>query len=224
VTTSPTPQGIIFDCDGVLVDSEPIANAMLVEILGEHGMDLTVEDSMRLFLGRSWASILGIIEEHFGRPAPNALSEEYRTRLRVELDRSLTPIPGVPEALEALGGLPRCVASSGEPDKIRHSLTVTGLIAHFDDAHLFSATMVEHGKPAPDLFLHAARTMGFDPGRAVVVEDSLPGVQAGVAAGMRVLGYAPDGTADALREAGAEVFTAMRDLPHLLDISAPRRE
>lgn len=218
MTERTTPDGVIFDCDGVLVDSEPIANALLVEILGEHGMTLTVEDSMRLFLGRSWASILGIIEEHFGRPAPDAVSDDFRTRLREQLDRDLTPVAGVPEALAALGGLPRCVASSGEPEKIRHSLTVTGLLGHFDDAHLFSATMVEHGKPAPDLFLHAARTMGFDPARAVVVEDSLPGVQAGVAAGMRVLGYAPDGTAAALRAAGAEVLTDMRDLPRVLGV------
>jgi HAD superfamily hydrolase (TIGR01509 family) len=216
-SSSPSrPDGIIFDCDGVLVDSEPIANATLVQVLGEHGMELTVQDSMRLFLGRSWASILAIIEEHFGRPAPDAVTEEFRTRLTARLDRELTPVAGVPEALAALGDLPRCVASSGEPEKIRHSLTVTGLIGHFDDAHLFSATMVEHGKPAPDLFLHAARALGLDPSRAVVVEDALPGVQAGVAAGMRVLGYAPDGTADALREAGAEVFADMRDLPRLL--------
>lgn len=218
MTERTTPDGVIFDCDGVLVDSEPIANATLVEVLGEHGMTLTVEDSMRLFLGRSWASILAIIDEHFGRPAPEAVTEEFRTRLRERLDRDLTPVAGVPEALEALAaqGLPRCVASSGEPEKIRHSLTVTGLIGHFDDAHLFSATMVEHGKPAPDLFLLAARTLGLDPANAVVVEDALPGVQAGVAAGMRVLGYAPDGTADALRDAGAEVFSDMRELPGLL--------
>jgi HAD superfamily hydrolase (TIGR01509 family) len=207
--------GVIFDCDGVLVDSEPIANRVLVEVLGEHGLEMTVEESMRTFVGRSWRSCLEIIAQRLGHEPAPTLTTAFRTRLRAAFERELRPVDGIVDALDRIA-LPVCVASSGEPEKIRHSLGLVGLRDRFGDA-LFSASEVARGKPAPDLFLHAAARMGFAPERTVVVEDSVPGVEAGIAAGMVTVAYAGDGGADRLRAAGAHVILAdLRALPDLL--------
>lgn len=207
--------GVIFDCDGVLVDSEPIANRVLVEVLGEHGLALTLEESMRTFVGRSWTSCLQIIAERMGREPPPVLTTTFRARLRAAFERELRPVDGVADALDRIA-LPVCVASSGEPEKIRRSLALTGLRERFGEA-LFSASEVARGKPAPDLFLHAAERMGFHPERTLVVEDSVPGVQAGVAAGMLTVAYARDGEADLLRAAGAHaILRDIRALPELI--------
>lgn len=217
---------VIFDCDGVLVDSETIAAPILAELLTELGLPTTAPEIDRDFKGRSWEHGLEVIRARRDGAEPwPQLREIYRERLFDAFDRRLQPIPGIPQALDALdaAGVPRCVASSGDHERIRRGLRAAGLLGRFPDAGIFSVEDVAHGKPAPDLFLHAAAAMGFAPATTVVVEDSPAGVQAGVAAGMRVLGYAHDTAADALRAAGAEPFGAMAELPALLGVSAPRQ-
>jgi len=214
---------VVFDCDGVLVDSEPISNATLAQVLTEIGLPTTVEQSVEAFLGRSWQHVLSVVtERRGGREPPADLHARYRERLFARFDAELEPVSGIAAALDLLAqeGIPTCVASSGSHDRIRHGLSATGLLDYFDDERIFSATDVEHGKPAPDLFLHAANRMGFDPRTTVVVEDSPAGVRAGVAAGMRVLGYAERTPADRLADAGAIVFHDMDQLPGLLGIAA----
>ncbi len=210
---------VVFDCDGVLVDTEGAANVVLAAVLTAAGLPTTAEESMRIYMGRSWASCVQISAERLGRPLDDeaGLREAYRSGVRAAWERELHAVPGIVAALDAIAarGLPTCVASSGEHERMRFTLGRTGLLERFD-GRLFSATEVAHGKPAPDLFLHAARAMGFDPATTVVVEDTVPGAQAGVAAGMRVLGFARHTPAEDLRAAGAEVFDDMRALPALL--------
>lgn len=219
-TPAARPRAVIFDCDGVLVDSEVLAAPILAELLTELGLPTTADDVDRDFKGRSWEHGLEVIRARRGGAEPwPELRERYRAALFAAFDAELHAIAGVTDALDALevAGIPYCVASSGDHERIRHGLRAAGLLDRFPDRAIFSVEDVAHGKPAPDLFLHAARTMGFDPATTVVVEDSSAGVQAGVAAGMRVLAYAPDGGApQPLEAAGAEPFGDMTALPHLL--------
>jgi HAD superfamily hydrolase (TIGR01509 family) len=208
---------VIFDSDGVLVDSEPIANAILARVLTELGVPTTTEESMRDYMGRSFVHTEEVVAQRTGQPAPPQLRERYYARLydAFECD-GLAPVPGIAQALDAIG-LPRCVASSGPHEKIRRALRATGLLDRFPDEAIFSAQDVAHGKPAPDLFLHAATSMGFDPASTAVVEDSPAGVEAGKAAGMVVLGYAGRTPTSLLREAGATtVFTQMGELGEII--------
>lgn len=207
-------ESVIFDCDGVLVDSEPAANAVLAGLITELGLPITAEQTRATYMGRSWASCMEILGDRLGRPPPEDFGERYRAGVRAAWECELGSVPGVVEALDAID-LPSCVASSGEHERMRLTLGLTGLLPRFE-GRIFSATEVEHGKPAPDLFLHAAARMGFDPGTTVVVEDTVPGVQAGRAAGMRVLAFARLVAADDLAAAGGEVFNDMRALHSLL--------
>ena len=210
--------GVIFDCDGVLVDTEGAANRVLAELLTEAGLPTTTEESMALYMGRSWTSNMALAAERLGRELPADLQDRYTAGVRQAWTEELEPVPGIVAALDAIQPrLPTCVASSGEHERMRFTLGRTGLYERFD-GRIFSATEVEHGKPAPDLFLHAARSMGFEPQQTTVVEDTVPGVQAGRAAGMRVLGFARFTTADDLRAAGAEPVDDMRRLPGLLGL------
>lgn len=200
---------VILDCDGVLVDSEPLSNQALAETLTELGVPYTREECVRDFMGRSWRHV----EERVG--VVDGLRDRYRARMLAAFERELRVVPGVEAALDAIA-LPMCVASSGEPEKMRWTLGHTGLLERFD-GRLFSAEAVEHGKPAPDLFLHAARTLGWARERCAVVEDSPAGVEAGRAAGMHVLGFARMSDPDELRARGAGVvFSDMAELPGLL--------
>lgn len=207
---------IVFDMDGVLVDSEPIACGVFHKHVAALGVPMTLEELMRDTIGLSTASTRILIRERYGIE----ISDEIIARIRAELDEvypaQLTAVTGVEQAIRAVDR-PRCVASSSSPTRIELSLRLTGLTGYFGD-NVFSATMVERGKPHPDLFLHAAGTMGFDPARTAVVEDSVPGVTAGIAAGMTVFAYAGASycNATALERAGGRVFTDMRDLPALL--------
>ena len=205
---------VIFDCDGVLVDSEPAANAVLAGLIAELGLPITAEQTQATYMGRSWASCMEILADRLGHPPPADFGERYRAGVRAAWQRELHPVPGVVEALDAIE-LPSCVASSGEHERMRLTLGLTGLLPRFE-GRLFSATEVEHGKPAPDLFFHAASQMGFDSATTVVIEDTVPGVQAARAAGMRVLAFARLVMADDLAAAGGEVFDDMRALPGLL--------
>src|SRR5690348_2648204 len=150
---------VIFDCDGVLVDSEPLSNRILAERLTAIGLPTTTEDSIRDYMGRSWASCEALIEARLGRPPPDGFADGYHEELFAALRSELQPVAGVVAALDAITS-PTCVASSGAHEKIRTSLGATGLLERFE-GRIFSATDVEHGKPAPDLFLHAAAAMGF---------------------------------------------------------------
>jgi HAD superfamily hydrolase (TIGR01509 family) len=209
---------VIFDCDGVLVDSEPLSNRILAERLTAIGLPTTTEDSMRDFMGRSWKTDQEIIEQRLGGPLPDGWVEAYHAEVFAAFERELEPIPGLPEALDDIA-LPWCVASSSAHARIRLALRSTGLLARFE-GRIFSATDVKHGKPAPDLFLHAASTLGVEPARCAVVEDAPTGVQAALAAGMTPFGYA--GLTDAALLRGSHVFTSMAELPALLNGSAPR--
>ncbi len=211
---------VIFDCDGVLVDSEPLSNRILAERLTAIGLPTTTEESIRDYMGRSWKTDQEIIERRLGRPLPDGWVDAYHAEVIAAFERELEPVAGIAAALDAIDA-PTCVASSSAHPRIRAALAATGLLARFE-GRIFSSTDVEHGKPAPDLFLHAARECGAAPERCVVVEDAPPGAEAGRRAGMAVLGYA--GLTDpALLEAeGARVFTSMAELPALISGCAPR--
>lgn len=211
---------VIFDCDGVLVDSEPLAAEVLARELNAIGYAITAEDCIERFTGISMPATVAAIEADWGRPLPEGFEAWVRAADFAAFARELTPIAGVADAVGRLA-CRVCVASSGAPEKMCFSLQRTGLLPLFAP-HLFSAGMVAHGKPAPDLFLYAARAMGADPGACVVVEDAVPGVLAAVAAGMRALGFIGGGhcrpaTAAALTAAGAQaVFAEMQALPGLV--------
>lgn len=215
------PDLVIFDCDGVLVDTEKRANEMLVAVLARDGFRVTYEESRRMFVGRSAVSIQKIVETRSGLRLGADWVDRLHAETELEFSRGVEAIAGVRDQVERLrtAGVPYCVASSGKISKMHITLGVTGLLPLFADV-LFSATMVVNGKPAPDLFLHAARAMGREPARCVVVEDSVPGVEAAVAAGMRAFGYAGDPMteSDRLAAAGAHVFRRMDDLAALLDL------
>ncbi|MBD3403804.1 HAD-IA family hydrolase [candidate division GN15 bacterium] len=205
---------IIFDCDGVLVDSEPITNRVFCRMLNELGLEITFDETMRTFMGRTMQGCVEIIEQRLGRPAPPDFIDDYYRRILPAFEGQLQPVTGVVDALDAIT-VPTCVASSGSHEKMRTTLGLTGLLSRFD-GRLFSGTEVARGKPNPDLFLYAAREMGHAPDTCAVIEDSVAGVEAAVAAGMTVFGYAGYTPPDALEGAGAIVFDDMRSLPELL--------
>ena len=206
---------IIFDCDGVLVDSEPASNRVFVEELRALGLDVDPEEVSRRFTGLSMARCMEIVSEQLGRPVPTGFVERLHARtFEAFRDEGLKPVEGVPEMLRCIETR-CCVASSGEHEKMRLTLGLTGLLRYFE-GRMFSATEVPHGKPHPDLFLLAARRMNADPAACVVVEDSVPGVRGALAAGMAVLGYTGRGDGEELRSTGARVFRSMTELPDLL--------
>ncbi|MFC5721989.1 HAD family hydrolase [Streptomyces gamaensis] len=182
---------VIFDNDGVLVDSEPISNAILAGYLTELGHPTTFEDSLRDYMGAAVHRVHDLVRERTGQELPPDFDEAFHARVFAAFARDLQPIKGAVEVLEALvaEGVPYCVASSGTHERIRIGHRKTGLDSWFEEEWIFSAEDVGRGKPAPDLFLHAARSMGADPARCAVVEDSPLGVQAAVAAGMDVYGF-----------------------------------
>lgn len=212
---------VIFDCDGVLVDSEPIAARVTAQTMIELGIPTTEEEVRALFLGRTLADVVRGVEARAPTPPPPNWVEAMEARLRDEFRRSLKPVAGAPDAVDRIiaAGLATCVASQGAPEKMQVSLGVTGLLPRFE-GRIFSAKMVARPKPFPDLFFYAAEQLGVAPSEAVVVEDSALGVTAAVAAGMRALGYSASVGAEKLAAAGAEVFDSLYDLPRLLGLEA----
>ena len=184
---------VLFDCDGVLVDSEPVSLRLMLETLASAGLDMSPEKADELFLGRSLASAREVLTRDFGLTLTDAALEEMRVALYAAFRAELQPIAHVAETLDALP-CAFCVASSSQPERIELSLEVTGLWPRFR-GRAFSATMVRNGKPAPDLFLLAARTLGHDPADCLVVEDSPAGIEAAQAAGMRVAAFTGGGHA-----------------------------
>ncbi len=205
---------VIFDCDGVVVDSEVLACRCLAEVLTRHGLPTGLDEVFDRFLGRSSKAV----DEHYractGRALPESFRGEFQDCLAEVFRTSLQPVPEIRAVLEAMDG-PYCLASSSDDARIRTTLAAAGVTGYFGE-RVFSAAMVERGKPAPDLFLHAAREMGADPARTLVVEDTVPGVLAGKAAGMTVWGFiggshcAGRNIGEKLAAAGADrVFDAM---------------
>lgn len=205
---------VIFDNDGVVVDSELLANRVLSDLLTQHGHPTTVEESMRDYMGGTLSGVRSVIRQRSGRDLPADFDESYHQRLFEAFATDLSPVPGIQSVLDALE-VPFCLASSGTHDRIVRSLTVTGLLHYFGD-RIFSAEDVDHGKPAPDLFLHTASAMAVAPFECVVVEDSANGVAAGRSAGMTVLGYVARTPAESLGAADA-TFATMDELLPLLD-------
>jgi len=175
---------VIFDCDGVLIDSEIISLSMLIHELALRGVQVDLDYVSRNFLGRSYPTVMQTIRDQFGLDLPPEFETHYRDRLMAAFEADLTVMPGVRAALDGLA-LPRCVATSSSPRRAEQSLRLTGL-GDLVGPRLFTASMVTRGKPAPDLFLHAAARCGADPARCLVIEDSLTGIRAGLAAGMTV--------------------------------------
>ncbi|WP_460106788.1 HAD family hydrolase [Streptomyces sp. YKOK-J1] len=207
---------VIFDCDGVLVDIERLAVRLQIALGAEFGWPLTTDEVVERFIGRSKESIIGQLTERLGAETAGLWWSRLIQRHREAVDLGLDPVDGLPEALAALT-VPTCVASSGSHEKMRHTLGRTGLYDFFA-GRIYSASEVARGKPAPDLFLYAARRMGVDPAACAVVEDSAPGVAAARAAGMRAFGYAGGPTPAArLQGPGTVVFDDMRALPDLLN-------
>jgi HAD superfamily hydrolase (TIGR01509 family) len=209
---------VIFDCDGVLVDSEPISGEVLARVLTESGLPTSAEDAVTIYKGQIMAEVVRISEERLGGRLPADFAARFEGERAEEFKRRLTPIPGAEAAVRAVSaaGIAVCVATQGKAEKTEMTLGITGLRRLFGEHAVFSAYSVPRGKPFPDLFLHAASTIGVDPADTVVVEDTPIGARAGIAAGMRVLGYAADSPAAALREVGAEPFDALGEVPGLL--------
>ncbi|MGW2208624.1 HAD family hydrolase [Streptomyces sp. NPDC001781] len=208
---------ILFDNDGVLVDSEPISNRHLAAYLTELGHPTTYDESIRDFMGSAMHRVHDIVWERTGEKLPAEFDDVFHARVFAAFEEELRPVAGVEGVLERLagGGVPYCVASSGSHERIRVGHRVTGLDRWFGDDRIFSSQDVGRGKPAPDLFLYAAERMGVAPGRCLVVEDSPLGVQAARAAGMDVYGFIamtpPDKLAGATR-----LFGGMEELADLL--------
>jgi len=208
---------VIFDNDGVLVDSEPISNRLLAAYLTELGHPTSYEDSIRDYMGSAMHRIHELVLERTGQRLPADFDDVFHARVFAAFERELKPVAGATDVLEELAadGVPYCVASSGSHERIRVGHRTTGLDRWFDESRVFSSQDVGRGKPAPDLFLYAAERMGVAPERCVVVEDSPLGVQAAVAAGMDVYGFTA--MTPAGRLAGAtQLFSGMGELSGLL--------
>jgi len=211
----------IFDCDGVLVDSEGLTHESLVNALGELGIALDIERAIGLFMGNSLPQSIAIIEEMLGKPLPETFFPAWREKLYVHLQQApVQLVPGVVEVIDQLD-MPICVVSNGPMRKMQTTLGVTGLLERFEGS-IYSSESGLPGKPAPDLFLAAAKNFNASPARTFVIEDSVKGATGAVAAGMQVFGYAAAAyiDADELAAVGATVFTDMRELPSLIQAAS----
>lgn len=215
-----SPAAVVFDCDGVLVDSERVSNRVFAELVTAEGLPTSFDDSVRRYLGRSTAECAVEIAGTLGRPLRTDLVAEYERRTAEALRAELTPMPGVSDLLNTLhaAGIARCVASSGTPDEIALRLEITRL-AHYFGHHVYSATMVPRGKPEPDLFRYAAARLGVPPTRCVLIEDSPYGVRGGKAAGMTVVGLASLVPPDRLAAEGADlVVTDIAEVRQVISV------
>lgn len=213
------PKLLIFDNDGVLVDSERLSNVVFAAMLTEAGLPTTFEESVDQYMGKRTTDCVALIESRLGSALPAGFVAEYERRCGDILRRDLVAVEGVVELLETLqrDGTAYCIASSGTPDEIDLRLTVTGLDEHFETEWIHSGVMVAHGKPAPDLFEYAAARHGVSPADCVVVEDSIAGVTGAKAAGMFVIGHAALLPGTRLADAGADIVVgSMREVKGLL--------
>jgi len=216
----PDLQMVLFDCDGVLVDSEVLSCGVLARLLTVEGLPTTLADARRDYQGLLLADVVAHAERRLGRPLPEDWLARFERERAQQFRRKLEPVVGAAEVVERVKGarVAVCVASQGKLEKTRLSLGLTGLERLFARDAVFSAESVSRGKPHPDLFLHAADVMGAKPAACSVVEDTPLGIAAAVSAGMRAFGYAADSDEPALRLAGAEVVHSLYELPGLLGL------
>ncbi len=210
---------IIFDCDGVLINSEPISCRILVEALAELGLKMTHDEAISAFVGKSIPTNKRYIEERIGKPLSADFGSSLQSRVLQVFQAELLPIEGIHQALESITQ-PVCVASSSNKEWIESALKIVDLLPRFENG-IFSASQVKHGKPAPDIYLYAAEQMGVPQSRCAVIEDSPTGVQAGASAGMTVFAYTGTFAAEELSKAGAHhIFSEMHHLSQLLEDKA----
>jgi HAD superfamily hydrolase (TIGR01509 family) len=214
-TANNMPQLLIFDCDGVLVDSEDLACRVIAEEISNLGFPMETVEARRLFTGGSFADVIQFTEQILGLKINFDLEARYREKTFALFEQELQPIPGISDIIPTIL-LQKCVASNGPLNKMTFNLKRTNLYHHFE-GRLFSAYEVNRWKPDPFLFLHAAQTIGVAPEHCLVIEDSVQGVRAAVAADIPVLGFAPNYEGEALAREGARVFYNMGELPLLLD-------
>jgi HAD superfamily hydrolase (TIGR01509 family) len=198
---------IIFDFDGVIADSEVLSNAVLAECVSEAGLPTTLDDAYRLYMGKRVPEIVSAVTVSLGRPPPGDFGAEFQKRALARFRTDLKTVAGARDYLADFAGLHRCIASTSSPERLAVSLDALGLVELFG-ANVFSSELVPRGKPHPDIFFYAARQFAMSPAECLVIEDSVGGVQAGVAAGMTVIGllaasHIRDGHGERLREAGA---------------------
>ena len=212
--------GVLFDCDGVLVKSERLVCEIEVELLGRWGWELTAEDARRLFKGKPFAAIAAAVADRLGDRLPADWMYHWAMETANGFRKRLQEVEGVRAVIEKVvgAGLPTCVASQSPQPRAELSLGVCDLERYFE-GRVFTSSLVQRPKPAPDLFLFAAEKIGVEPAQCTVSEDSPSGVVAARAANMRVLGYAADEDAARLQEAGAEVFSSMAEVPALLGLT-----
>ncbi|MBJ7355280.1 MAG: HAD family phosphatase [Thermoleophilaceae bacterium] len=205
---------VIFDCDGVLVDSEAISNRVLAETLTACGLPTTPAQALEFYKGRILRDVTARAEERHGGPLPDGWIEQFEAARAIAFDNELTAIDGARETVEAVkaAGIDVCVGTQGKPFKTAQTLGITGLRELFDEDAIFTAYEVPRGKPFPDLFLHAAKSRGADPANTAVVEDTDIGVTAAVAAGMTAFGYAAETPAEAIERAGGRSFKAFNQV------------
>ena len=214
-----SPRLVIFDCDGVLVDSESLTIPAMSRLLAHYGLRLQHEELRAHFSGVTTSQVKDIVWTRWGVSLPDDFTDLLEHAERVAVEEGLLPVPGVPGVVRTLvgSGIATCVASNGSPDAVAQRLKLTGLYPWFE-GRLFSASTVARGKPYPDLFLHAAETLGYPPSDCVVVEDSVPGVRAGLAAEMSVLMYMAESNSAMADALGVERFSDMTLLPALLGL------
>jgi phosphoglycolate phosphatase len=206
---------LIFDCDGVVVDSEPITTRVLAEMLNEMGVSIETEEVAQRFTGYTFARTLELVTDQLGVPLPKNFVPNYRERTFAAMETNLKPIKGIRTALDQIT-IPYCIASNGPHRKMRKTLGITSLLSRFE-GRMFSSDDVLRGKPFPDLFLFAARHFSVPPSTCLVIEDSVSGVEAALAAGMSVYGFTESATDERLLAAGANrVFRQMSELPSLV--------
>ena len=212
-------EAVLFDCDGVLVDSEPITSSVLREMLGELGWHMSQQECFQMFVGKALKEEVVLIAQHTGRDVGAHWLTQFQQRRNVALKAQLTAIPHVHDAVHSIHAdhLARIACASGaDRFKVEMQLRMVGLMDYFE-GRIFSGYETPRSKPFPDVYLAAAAALQVSPGRCAVVEDTVTGVTAGVAAGATVFAYAPDGDGAALRDAGAvEIFASMADLPLLM--------
>ncbi|MGK9124901.1 HAD family hydrolase [Olivibacter sp. SA151] len=207
---------IIFDCDGVLVDTESIMISVLLEMAGEPAV-IDLEEALKLFSGRQILETIKILEERRGKAFPENFEIEFRRKAYERFKQEVRPIAGVSELLSTIK-LPYCVASSGPREKIELNLQVTGLIRFFEPHRIFSSYEIDSWKPDPGIFLYAAKSMGYKPSECVVIEDSLAGITAGLAGGFRIYAFANGYDENEWIDERVQVFRKMSELPALLGI------
>lgn len=205
---------VIFDCDGVLVDSEPISNQILADMANVLGANIDLDFAMKHFKGSHFKDCIKIIESRINQPVPGTFETEYRTQSLEAFEKHLKPIKGINEVIEHLT-LPFCVASSGMESKMRFNLNKVGLLPYFENK-LFSCYTIQKFKPEPDVFLWAAKTMGFKPHECIVIEDSVLGVQGAVNGGFDVFGFTQHDTNNELDALATKTFNDMGDLLKML--------